>query len=191
MSDEVSIPNGLPRPFSLIDPVVVQDAIGFQSQTGFPGHLAERVPPGSHTHKAVSIPNGLPRPFSLIRVCCRSRLIGKFQSQTGFPGHLAFEYCSYQGIKWVVSIPNGLPRPFSPNKLGDIVIQSVLFQSQTGFPGHLAGTHSSNTCRTRRFQSQTGFPGHLARHLVLSWEPPLSVSIPNGLPRPFSRCYRS
>ncbi len=37
-----------------------------------------------------------------------------------------------------------------------------------------------------RFQSRTGSPGHLARH-----SPPLAlltylVSIPNGLPRPFS-----
>ncbi len=64
-AERVSIPNGLPRPFSLWgekSPAV--DQYAFQSRTGFPGHLAATsLYPGSHPLD-VSIPNGLPRPFS-------------------------------------------------------------------------------------------------------------------------------
>ncbi len=62
----VSIPNGLPRPFSryAIGRDRAVDAL-FQSRTGFPGHLASASEPTSH----------LAQPL--------------FQSRTGFPGHLA------------------------------------------------------------------------------------------------------
>ena len=62
--NEVSIPNGLPRPFRLgfwWSPTIKRCL--FPSRTGFPGHsdISGRACHGPGT--AVSIPNGLPRPF--------------------------------------------------------------------------------------------------------------------------------
>src|SRR6266702_2022662 len=63
-----------------------------------------------------------------------------------------------------------------------------LFQSRTGFPGHLADTRCNLfTFLYRWFQSRTGFPGHLAPGNGTPFRLPIIVSIPNGLPRPFSR----
>ncbi len=38
------------------------------------------------------------------------------------------------------------------------------------------------------FQSRTGSPGHLAHHVNVLLPLGVVVSIPNGLPRPFSLC---
>ncbi len=86
-----------------------------------------------------------------------------FQSRTGFPGHLA-------------------PTKFSAS------CSLSAFQSRTGFPGHLASHQSRAGGRPGNgFQSRTGFPGHLAVTLALGRCEDIFVSIPNGLPRPFSR----
>ncbi len=62
----VSIPNGLPRPFSQIqNDLLKRNADLFQSRTGFPGHLATVGTNVYYGIFVVSIPNGLPRPFSL------------------------------------------------------------------------------------------------------------------------------
>src|SRR6266571_5213454 len=91
-AETVSIPNGLPRPFSpIIDTPFIFSKFQFQSRTGSPGHLARHSPPLALLTYLVSIPNGLPRPFSP-RTLPRSNLKRKR-----------------------VSIPNGLPRPFSLN----------------------------------------------------------------------------
>src|SRR6266702_1590735 len=66
LSRMVSIPNGLPRPFSLFLSSLYSKEMG------------------------VSIPNGLPRPFSLT-LRLQVSLVLEFQSRTGFPGHLAKE----------------------------------------------------------------------------------------------------
>ncbi len=61
----VSIPDGLPRPFSRGAEVAYDlENQEFQSQTGFPGHLAYDVKGATIMVKKVSIPDGLPRPFS-------------------------------------------------------------------------------------------------------------------------------
>src|SRR5258708_6691826 len=62
----VSIPNGLPRPFSprCFSGTIPALAL-FQSRTGSTGHLANTKGPFLYFGAiAVSIPNGLPRPFS-------------------------------------------------------------------------------------------------------------------------------
>ena len=64
-------------------------AYGFQSQTGFPGHLAMEFYYSLPEDDPVSIPDGLPRPFSRRRRGPQRAVIVRFQSQTGFPGHLA------------------------------------------------------------------------------------------------------
>ena len=60
-------------------------------------------------------------------------------------------------------------------------------QSRTGCPGHLAaGILTVFTGLAILSQSRTGCPGHLA---LGEWEElpsDIQVSIPNGLPRPFS-----
>src|SRR6266702_2701577 len=87
---EVSNPNGLPRPFSLgnIAGIAVAQKL-FQTQTGFPGHLACRKKRCTFLKERVSNPNGLPRPFSLARKRITMSWVHLFQTQTGFPGHLA------------------------------------------------------------------------------------------------------
>src|SRR6266568_2258313 len=111
----VSIPDGLPRPFSLqFRETQGCNKVWFQSRTGSPGHLAAEVIMGSPASNWVSIPDGLPRPFSL---CTK--------------GSAATPPC-------VVSIPDGLPRPFSPQLRKPNVEYLKLFQSRTGSPGHLA-----------------------------------------------------
>ncbi len=82
----------------------------------------------------------------------------EFQSQTGFPGHLALATARES-------------------------ISALMFQSQTGFPGHLA---LKDDDLWGAFQSQTGFPGHLAPCIRLPSPRDSTVSIPDGLPRPFS-----
>ncbi len=90
----------------------------------------------------------------------------------------------------MVSIPNGLPRPFS--HLHEVTLTNAdlhEFQSPTGFPGHLASTgQPAAAAKPETFQSPTGFPGHLAggAAVILRKLPARAVSIPNGLPRPFS-----
>src|SRR5207245_231007 len=83
----VSIPNGLPRPFSLLEatvPKVIQ--LMFQSRTGFPGHLAH--------------------------VCIESvNHVVQFQSRTGFPGHLAVHKAHGLYEPALVSISHGLIKP--------------------------------------------------------------------------------
>ncbi len=89
----------------------------FQSQTGFPGHLALCGRPGPVRQCAVSIPDGLPRPFSHSDQAITGVEGRLFQSQTGFPGHLAHIAAQVFGKgQRVVSIPDGLPRPFSQAK---------------------------------------------------------------------------
>ncbi len=135
----------------------------------------------------VSIPNGLPRPFSLGGFFCIHSMISAFQSRTGFPGHLAEDLFLRARVSNPVSIPNGLPRPFSQPRTGhdDYVIS--LFQSRTGFPGHLAsGCAHATLYLNALFQSRTGFPGHLAKGRNNAERQSWGVSIPNGLPRPFS-----
>ncbi len=110
----VSIPNGLPRPFSLcvgIRGSVVIVWVSIPNGLPRPFSLPSQLRKGSVS--GVSIPNGLPRPFSLSlkqrqRSACRS-----FQSRTGSPGHLARFQGNSGDYQWAVSIPNGLPRPFS------------------------------------------------------------------------------
>ncbi len=87
----------------------------FQSQTGFPGHLAGKMITSEQLALRVSIPDGLPRPFSHRQDLQRRR------SQVR------------------VSIPDGLPRPFSRTMPSVSMVGGRVFQSQTGFPGHLAG----------------------------------------------------
>ena len=85
-ANQVSIPNGLPRPFRHTMQHLMMTAGMFQSLTGFPGHSDLRWMNG---YGHVSIPNGLPRPFR----------------QAGMIS-----------VVDQVSIPNGLPRPFRPIK---------------------------------------------------------------------------
>src|SRR6266568_2329468 len=61
------------------------------------------------------------------------------------------------------------------------------FQSRTGSPGHLAHEVFLLSFEISRFQSRTGSPGHLAVEELDRWAKQWAVSIPNGLPRPFSR----
>src|SRR6266567_3582202 len=62
------------------------------------------------------------------------------------------------------------------------------FQSRTGSPGHLAGCQWHEcTLVLLWFQSRTGSPGHLASDRYERREAITPVSIPDGLPRPFSR----
>src|SRR6266699_1238462 len=112
----VSIPDGLPRPFSHR-----QDLQRRRSQVrvsipdGLPrpfSHLIEQT--GANGNDIVSIPDGLPRPFSQ----------GLFMLDSSLPSR--------------VSIPDGLPRPFSRQDQPWTQATGEGFQSQTGFPGHLA-----------------------------------------------------
>src|SRR5947209_5794642 len=88
------------------------------------------------------------------------------QSRTGFPGHLArVTIAATQSRIW-------------------------LSQSRTGFPGHLASlTDVFVASNSKSSQSRTGFPGHLAGMDYGSEQALPTVSIPNGLPRPFSQSY--
>src|SRR6266487_351351 len=184
----VSIPNGLPRPFS------------------HPGHLVGHVP-----RCPVSIPNGLPRPFSPYGYRLQEFSFDEFQSRTGSPGHLAVQLCFYACwldmfqsrtgspghlavIQMVgslsrisVSIPNGLPRPFSPMEfLQDRWNKKVSIPN--GLPGHLAiRIDMASPVSSQQFQSRTGSPGHLAEAIGFGFKHLHKVSIPNGLPRPFSQ----
>ncbi len=108
--DCVSIPNGLPRPFS---------------------HAYHAREPGAIP---VSIPNGLPRPFSLWCAHCIAHAALPFQSRTGFPGHLAFAPGCSQASDRVVSIPNGLPRPFSPRSFEVIHCFVIYVSIPNGLP---------------------------------------------------------
>src|SRR6266567_1588693 len=65
-------------------------------------------------------------------------------------------------------------------------MSNLEFQSQTGFPGHLALATARESISALMFQSQTGFPGHLALKDDDLWGAHFVVSIPDGLPRPFS-----
>jgi hypothetical protein len=76
MLTTVSIPDGLPKPFSLA-----------------------RVDSEIFTQMTVSIPDGLPRPFSLEISMKQIWPFAKFQSLMGFPGHLALEKASVYGFK--------------------------------------------------------------------------------------------
>src|SRR6266566_9471126 len=60
---DVSIPNGLPRPFRRRKTCLRRGC------------------------RTVSIPNGLPRPFRLIFIVSCRGFLSLFQSRTGFPGH--------------------------------------------------------------------------------------------------------
>ncbi len=81
----------------------------------------------------------------------------------GFPGHLA-------------------------NTYGQFYAFMHAFQSQTGNPGHLALrlTEADTPITTSPFQSRAGFPGHLAGAIGHVTGSEWTVSIPNGLRRPFS-----
>src|SRR5438105_3095141 len=85
----VSIPNGLPRPFSLQNTLYLDKCF------------------------CVSIPNGLPTPFIPKYILSPDEILFEFQSRTGSPGHLASEAQPALNRAVTVSIPNGLPRPFS------------------------------------------------------------------------------
>ncbi len=134
----------------------------------------------------VSIPNGLPRPFSQRERFTNAYRSALFQSPTGSPGHLAGQEADTGVCHCIVSIPNGLPRPFSQKELNTQQLKSLLFQSPTGSPGHLAFQFPMLSDYYTSFQSPTGSPGHLAQiDLAEKLRNPY-VSIPNGLPRPFS-----
>src|SRR6266581_55656 len=135
----VSIPNGLPRPFSReLHSACQLSFLWFQSRTGFPGHLALQCFSMPDFPDLVSIPNGLPRPFSL--VC-------PLAGEPTFP----------------VSIPNGLPRPFSPWKSSGCGAVIIRFQSRTGFPGHLA----SLICYSKLYYYLVSIPNGLPRPFSL------------------------
>ncbi len=124
--NEVSIPNGLPRPFSQAAPYTMPSPRDlFQSRTGFPGHLAAQIAKKRKVTILVSIPNGLPRPFSLFLIPIRISRVA-------------------------VSIPNGLPRPFSLSSVEVGAGNPYMFQSRTGFPGHLAKRHDTTIRRCRQ-----------------------------------------
>src|SRR5438105_388528 len=84
--DNVSIPNGLPKPFKLALTASAGSLIlPFQSLTGSPSHLDDDQHADPEAILEVSIPNGLPKPFR--------------PSQAEEPTATGVE----------VSIPNGLP----------------------------------------------------------------------------------
>src|SRR6266702_1175995 len=67
---EVSIPNGLPRPFCLeVEPGKVELGIQFPSRLSSPGHLARELYERLGASDRVSIPTGLPWPVN--RYLCR------------------------------------------------------------------------------------------------------------------------
>src|SRR6266568_4663956 len=110
---DVSIPNGLPRPFRL----------GWSIQC-------------CALALCVSIPNGLPRPFRrqifLVQPHCPSGFNPERASQA-----IPTAQRKLRTRAWVsVSIPNGLPRPFRRRSQGASTSKSAMFQSRTGFPGH-------------------------------------------------------
>src|SRR6266571_2344695 len=78
----VSIPNGLPRPFS---------------------HRMKTT--REFVACPVSIPNGLPRPFSPDRRATSNQQKRLFQSRPGSPGHLA---CGTHSIAWEAMLCNSL-----------------------------------------------------------------------------------
>ncbi len=86
----------------------------FQSQTGFPGHLAKKEP---ETAKK----GGL-----------------LFQSQTGFPGHLAISGVGKGASRTPFQSQTGFPGHLANTSIALPLRSAVEFQSQTGFPGHLA-----------------------------------------------------
>ncbi len=149
----VSIPNGLPRPFS---PEIPSRNTSVLMKVSIPNGLPR---PFSHKLRgpycgrtlSVSIPNGLPRPFSHASERKSSISLSEFQSRTGFPGHLAVLRGLHMRKPSRVSIPNGLPRPFSRST-----------PIPNGLPrpfSHGAYVYASDD---QVFQSRTGFPGHLA-----------------------------
>ncbi len=112
---------------------------GFQSRTGFTGHLASPRSCSVAEAQAVSIPDGLPRPFSRRFQWLNPNTPYEFQSRTGSPGHLAQAEILLKEYIRTVSIPNGLHRPFSHDALQTVFQQELMFQSRTGSTGHLAG----------------------------------------------------
>src|SRR5205823_1269993 len=119
-------------------------------------------------YDGVSIPNGLPRPFSL---------------NCSTVGHLA---------AGSVSIPNGLPRPFSPGQTSRQLTCHVLSFNPKPAPQSIYPTTLPRIIdHLIQFQSRTAFPGHLAFNSIGVQEKEEKVSIPNGLPRPFSRGIRN
>ena len=110
----------------------------------------------------VSIPNGLHRPFS------QRAFRGMFGPSRRFN-------------------PERAPQAISPTSSGLISPGLGRFQSRTGSTGHFAGCGSGAAGRAALFQSRTGSTGHLAyEELIQRGKIPFSVSIPNGLHRPFS-----
>jgi len=86
----VSIPDGLPRPFSH----GINNGLGLVATVSIPDGLPRpfSLRPGILVELEscmVSIPDGLPRPFSLDSLRGETQANVLFQSQTGFPGHLA------------------------------------------------------------------------------------------------------
>src|SRR5438045_3909162 len=66
------------------------------------------------------------------------------------------------------------------------------YNPSTGWPGHLAGEIDPEiVCLQGVFQTRTGHPGHLASRCEGGWKTRYDLSTPDGLPRPFSRCYSS
>src|SRR5205807_1515835 len=86
---DVSIPNGLPRPFSRYYVTQKGTDNDVSIPNGLPRPFSRRLVPDATGGDDVSIPNGLPRPFSLQTALSRCRQAIWFQSRTGFPGHLA------------------------------------------------------------------------------------------------------
>ena len=64
-------------------------SVVFQSLTGFPIHLANKLDDAQTVILALSIPDGLPNPFSQKAPDLVTQEWRYFQSLTGFPIHLA------------------------------------------------------------------------------------------------------
>jgi hypothetical protein len=127
--EELSIPNGLPRPFSQnLDLPANKEDEELSIPNGLPRPFSQNLDlPANKEDEELSIPNGLPRPFSHKFFSSEiTRDLG-FQSQTGSPGHLARESFIIKGKTGRLSIPNGLPRPFSLGKNETLVRDAVPF----------------------------------------------------------------
>src|SRR5260370_5412346 len=84
----VSIPDGLPRPFSHDEFLArMKRDWKFQSQTGFPGHLALTKFCSSLGPRNVSISDGLPRPFSPNLILLFLNAAAWVSTPDGLPSH--------------------------------------------------------------------------------------------------------
>src|SRR5205823_2427407 len=130
----VSIPNGLPQPFSQAWDRSFECNSGVSIPNGLPQPFSPTIVVLALLGLLVSIPNGLPQPFSLKAHGMGHTIMPTFQSLTGSPNHLAKSSTQGTRAHLTVSIPNRLPQPFSPGPWASALCAIPVVSIPNGLP---------------------------------------------------------